>query len=337
MGGAAEVPDEGGAFDAPVVPDAVVAEVVVLVVGEAEGVDAAVLFEALHDFFDVGGAEHVEEGLEGCFEVFFLVGAEFGDEESGDVGLLPFEDDGFWIVGGFFAEEGFFALFAVEGFVDFVCEAGLVPPYVAGVVGAFVEFDGVSVEDGAAEGGVLDGIAVGAEGGMAAGEDPFEVVFAGVAEECAGVFFKSSGVVFHLALEALVAVFGEEALEDVAQDFLLVGGVEFSDGAFALVDDVPVVGDLFAEGVVEGEVHELALGFGEAFIEKFDVVLRGFFERCAAFWGRAGGKGLCRGGGGEGGSGGLEETASAEAGGGCHGGLLSCALWRWVYYTSSGC
>ena len=73
-------------------------------------------------------------------------------------------------------EQGELALLAIEGGEDFVGAPGLVPVDVAGVRRLFVEaLGGVTVEDGAAERGAGDAVAVAPAGDVAAGEDELEL------------------------------------------------------------------------------------------------------------------------------------------------------------------
>ena len=73
--------------------------------------------------------------------------------------------------------------------------------------------------------------------------------------------------------EAFVAVLGGDALEDFAAELLLVG-LEVADAG---LDDGPVVADLLAQGVIEGEAELLLLVVREALVEAGDGGFGGGF------------------------------------------------------------
>ena len=186
MGGAAEEPGEGGAFEAPDVPGAVVAEVAFLDEGEAQGVEAAGLLDADAGFLDVVVAEGLEHGLDELLDQLLLLAVHVADADSLVAELVALELDGAGGVGGFLGDEGLGLLLVVEGLEDLVGGLALEPPDVVGVGGVVGAGAGgvVAVEDGATESAALDAIAVGAEGFVAAGADPFEgLVGAGLSEE----------------------------------------------------------------------------------------------------------------------------------------------------------
>ena len=106
----------------------------------------------------------------------------------------------------------FFCCLPVEHLVDLVGRHGLVPEDVAGVAGLLVEAaGGVAVEDRAAEGDVLLGVAVGAQRHVPAGHDELELVVARLAEDgdaLVGAPLLAAGVVLELLEELLVVPSG---------------------------------------------------------------------------------------------------------------------------------
>src|SRR5262249_55267972 len=74
VGRAAEVPDEGGPFQPPDVPDFVRADVVLLVEGQVHLVHAAAGLQATHRFLDVLGTVGGEQVVHYFLDQLFLVG-----------------------------------------------------------------------------------------------------------------------------------------------------------------------------------------------------------------------------------------------------------------------
>ena len=73
-------------------------------------------------------------------------------------------------------EKGGGALFAVEGLEDFVGAEGLKPVGVARVIGFFVEaLSGMTVKDGAPEGGASSAVAIATACAVATCEDELEL------------------------------------------------------------------------------------------------------------------------------------------------------------------
>ena len=144
------------------------------------------------------------------------------------------------------------------------------------MIGLFVEaLGGVPVEDRTSEGGASHGIAVAAAGDVAAGIDEFEFASAGFAEEGHGAATEAAVfgvVVLNLLHDTLDVLGGVQAGEDVADHLLLILVEETGD---ALLHDVPVVIDLGAEGMIEGEADGGALLFAERFIERGGEGFRG--------------------------------------------------------------
>ena len=133
--------------------------------------------------------------------------------------------------------------------VDLVGQHGLVPEDVAGMVDLLVEAArGVAVEDRAAQGHVRLAVAVGADGHVPAGHDELELAAARLAEDGAaqaGAPRLAAVIVLELLEELLVPVGIEDALEDVENERLLVLGVETAgDRRFG---DGPEVGDVRAQ------------------------------------------------------------------------------------------
>lgn len=184
MGSAAEIPDHGGAFELPDVPDAVVSDIAPAVEGHVKVLET-VFVDVFHGFLPFRFAEGSEEIIEDTFDEVLLIGGHFGDGNAIEAFLLAGQFNGLVSpLGASPLEEGVFALFAVEGFEDFVCPEGLIPVGVVRVIFCFVEaIGGVAVEDGATKGGAFDGIAVAAAGAMATGEDELEFPGAGFTED----------------------------------------------------------------------------------------------------------------------------------------------------------
>ncbi len=164
----------------------------------------------------------------------------------------------------------------VEGAKELVGLHGLVPEDVVGVGGLFVEALAlVGIEDGSAEGDVLRAVAIATQRHVAAGEDEFELAGARFAEDGDALLLaKPADVVLELAVEAGVPVGAGHALEDGADEGLLVAGVEVAvDGRLG---DAPVVLDAVAQEaaflveVIPREAHRGPLRGGEGLVEEFD-------------------------------------------------------------------
>ena len=144
-----------GPSSAPVVPFAVVAEVAVLVKGQAAFLQAALLLEALHYLFLVFFAIGFQEAEQNLLDGGPLVLAGIGDRQAGILGHLVLAAEGNGRLGGPLRQQCDLLLLFVEDFVDLVGQQGLVPEDVAGVMDFLVEpAGGVAVEDRAAEGDV---------------------------------------------------------------------------------------------------------------------------------------------------------------------------------------
>ena len=145
------------------------------------------------------------------------------------------------------------------------------PPDIACMVGLLVKTtSGVAVEDRPTEGGVLDRVAIGANGQVTAGEHPLELAGSGLAEDRAGVLVKATRIVLHLLLKTLVAILGGHALKDLQDHLLLVSIVELADRGGLGINDEPVVVDHRALCMVEGHADQLALVVLQAVEELLD-------------------------------------------------------------------
>ena len=158
-----EIPGEGGAFDLPHVPNAVVADVPFLEVDQPELVRAAGVAQTGLNLLDVEGAERAGEILEELLDHLLLLRVEIGDRDAGVGELVSLELDRPRAVGVGFGDERLGFLLVVERLVDLVGLNALIPPDVVGVFGVLVvAVRGMTVEDRAAEGDAFDAIAVGA-------------------------------------------------------------------------------------------------------------------------------------------------------------------------------
>ena len=284
MGSAAEVHDRGGTFELPDVPDFVLSDVAFFVEGEVEVIEA-VFVDELHGFGNVFFAVGGEDIPDDLADVGFLIGGEAGDLDTIETFLFAGELDG---VAALFAAaeivEGLFALLLVEHFVDFVGADCLIPVSVAFVVGPLVEGVGsVAVEERASESGACDGVTVATAGAVTAGKNEFEFAGVGLAEEGDGGILEAlfAGVVNDLLVNFLGVFRAVQAHEDVLDHGLLV----LVEVVQAGLGDVPVVIDLEAKRVVEGEADFAHLLFGEALVEALDegLGIGGFFALFGGF------------------------------------------------------
>ena len=259
-------------------------------------------------------------------EVLTLVAGEVGDGEALELALLAAEGDAV-LLGQAAADQRLVALVLVEHLVELVGGLGLRPEDVAGMGGGFVEaFGRVAVEDRAAEGDVLSRVAVAADRHVAAGHHELELLGARLAEDGDAVLLAvAAAVVFELLVDAFVPLGIDDALEDAADEVLLVLGVEVVI-LDEVVGDFPVGGDAGSQqaelGVLEvpGEADGFALRGGEGVVQGFDKRLgRGGSRRGGGVHRlrpqsadrQAAGDGACAEGGG---AGGLQEVASDETG-----------------------
>src|SRR4051812_6884501 len=79
---AAEIPDEGRAFQPPAIPHAVVADVAVLVEGERALVQAALRFEASDHFVAIGLAVWLDQFLQHLLYNLFLIARYLGERNA---------------------------------------------------------------------------------------------------------------------------------------------------------------------------------------------------------------------------------------------------------------
>ena len=90
---AAEVPYERRTFDSPYIPDLIVLQVAVRVVRHVQTVEAAAFLEDGHDFFDIVLAVDSEQDFKRLGNQFFLVAAEIGDSDAGELAFLTLQLD----------------------------------------------------------------------------------------------------------------------------------------------------------------------------------------------------------------------------------------------------
>ncbi len=271
---AAVVPHEGRAFDSPDVPDAIFADVVLGVVREVATFEAALGFEALGDFVAIALAVRLDEHRHDFLQMLFLVARQFANGQALEVAAFAAEGD-FLFGRQTFFEERLLLLFAIEHLVQLVGGFGLRPEDIAGMGWAFVEaVGGVAVEDRAAEGDVVGGVAVATDGHVPAGHHEFELLAAGMAKNGdAVVRAVAFGVVGELLIDPRVPFGVDDSLEDAADDVLLIFVVKIAGDE--LVGDVPIVGDTGSQqatlGVFEvpGETHGFALAGREGVVEDF--------------------------------------------------------------------
>ena len=82
VGSAAVVPDKCRPFQTPVVPDAVVADIVVLVERDSAGIQTAMSSEALASLFAVNRAVRLKQQIENFADVSLLIVRQFADRDS---------------------------------------------------------------------------------------------------------------------------------------------------------------------------------------------------------------------------------------------------------------
>ena len=73
---AAEIPDEGRAFESPVIIYAVIAEVAFLVEREITLIEPALGAKAFHHFVAIGLSERLEQDAEDALQLLLLIGGE---------------------------------------------------------------------------------------------------------------------------------------------------------------------------------------------------------------------------------------------------------------------
>src|SRR5690349_19546019 len=82
MGGAPEVPDKGGAFQSPVVPFPIIAEVAFLVEGQAAHVETALPLQTGQGLGPVLLPIRLDERLEDVLQLVLLIGTQLGDRDA---------------------------------------------------------------------------------------------------------------------------------------------------------------------------------------------------------------------------------------------------------------
>mgnify|MGYP000501190060 CR=1 FL=1 len=210
----------------------------------------------------------VETLLGAGLGLVLLVAGEVSDPDAVQPFLFAGQFNG--LVPAFAAalsEKGNLALLAIEHLVDFIGAHGLVPVGIPLVLRALIEVPGgVAVEEGSTEGDAFHRVAVAATGAVTAGEDEFELAGAGLAKDgYCGTTLEAGfpAVTCDLLEDFLGVLFAVQPHEDLLDHGLLVLGVAL-DASFG---DVPVVIDLEAQRVIEGEAHVLALFLGEGVVE----------------------------------------------------------------------
>lgn len=288
VGLATEEPDHVRPLDLPDIPDAVFADVLVLIIGEVEVLEAAGL-DVFEGFGGVFGAEGGEEVFEDAADEAFLIGAEFGHGDAIEAARFAGELDGvvaFLIAAGVAEGEG--ALLFIECLEDFIGPLCLKPIGVAFMSGAFIEaLRGVTIEDRAAESRARLAVAIATACTMTAGEDEFGLPTAGSAEDGDGGAGESAVafvVLIELAPDFLLIFLAVQLIEHLADEILLVG---LEDLAETLRPDVPVVVHLETKRIIPRQADGGALGFIEAAVELMDECL-GSGEFCGGFFGAAG-------------------------------------------------
>ena len=81
VGRTTEVPDHGGSFDLPDIPDAVVSDVVVFEEGKMEIIEAVILDE-LESLIDILLAERRQQVCHDLVHMFLLVAGQFADRDA---------------------------------------------------------------------------------------------------------------------------------------------------------------------------------------------------------------------------------------------------------------
>src|SRR5688572_10267748 len=238
----APVPDERGSLQTPVIPDAVLAEIVRLVEGQVTPVESALALERLDHFIAVRLAVWLDEQLQYLLDVFLLVLRQLSDRNALELAFRPAESDLSFVrrVG----PQREFALLAVEHLVHLVGGFRLVPEDVAGVIVLLeVAAGGMPVDDRTAEGDVVRRVAVAANRAVPSAQDELELAAARSPEQRDGLLHGASAhVVLELLVEARHPVGADQPLEDVADHFLLIRGEKAAlDGRFG---DAPVVRDV---------------------------------------------------------------------------------------------
>ena len=183
----------------------------------------------MRDFVAIALAVRLDEHRHDFLQMLFLIAREFADRQALEVAAFAAESDLLLLRQTFF-EERLLLLFAIEHLIELVRGLGLRPENVAGVRRAFVEaIGGVAVEDRAAEGDVVGGVAVAADRHVPAGHHEFELLAAGMAENGdAVVRAVAFGVIGQLLVDPLMPFGVDDALEDVADDVLLIFVVEIA-------------------------------------------------------------------------------------------------------------
>jgi hypothetical protein len=289
VGCATEVPNETWAFQSPIIPNAILSDVLVGVKSEMEAIESSLFREALLDFVAIGGTKGLDEFMESSNKFIFLISRQLRD---GDSRIAVRTKTDRFLRGGFgdFSE---LALAAIEHLVDLVCSNRLLPEHVAWMVCRFVVSTGcMSVEDGATQGHMVLGISVATESRMASGENKFELLASGCAENRETLTdAETSHVVLELFVESIMPIGVDDSAKNVPYECLLVARVEVAqDGRLG---DTPIVGDTGSEEallfgrILPVETNGLFLARGERVKEDLDESFR-------RFWGfLQGEQGLC--------------------------------------------
>ena len=173
----AEVPREGGAFQLPDVPDAVVADIAFLVDSVSRSLSAP---PAASRHSRTSAASQARNGRSiisrsrRTMSFCWLSRSATAMPRARQRRSLELDGPGVIELG--LGQRGLGFLLVVEGLEDLVGLFALVPPDVVGVPGVLVVMavGRVAVKDRPAEGGPLKAVAVGAQGIVPAGQDPLE-------------------------------------------------------------------------------------------------------------------------------------------------------------------
>ena len=136
---AAEVPDHSRSLDHPAVPDLVVTDIPLVKVGDRQCVESAVGVDALERLVDIALAVHVQHAAQGLVEKLLLILRHVRSTEAFQLALGSLEPNHLGTIGRRLDHQGLVTLLAIEGGVELVGQARLVPPDVAGMIRLLIE------------------------------------------------------------------------------------------------------------------------------------------------------------------------------------------------------
>ena len=176
VGRSPEIPRKRWAFELPDIPDAVVAEIVLLEERQTQFVDPAVAREALANFLGIVRAKRPEHHFQELTHHRLLLAVEVGDRESGRRKFVAFQRRGLRFVGLGFRDQRPGLFLVVQCAKDLVGLIALIPPDVVGVlrVLGIVAIGSMAVEDRPAESGSFNAVAIGAQCVVTTREYPLE-------------------------------------------------------------------------------------------------------------------------------------------------------------------